>query len=73
MAENPINGPKTGKNSRAKVKNMPGHQPPPLVPPINDMLGRKLKAYYAEIASEPIPDHLTALLAKLEAQSSKKK
>ena len=34
------------------------------------MLGRKLKAYYAEIASEPIPERLTALLAKLEAQSA---
>jgi hypothetical protein len=48
---------------------MPGLQPHN---PIHDMLGQKLKAYYAEIASEPIPERLTALLAKLEAQSAKK-
>jgi Anti-sigma factor NepR len=72
MAENTGNGQKSGKNSKAKVKKMHGLQPYPPAPPIHDMLGQKLKAYYAEIANEPIPDRLTALLAKLEAQSAKK-
>jgi Anti-sigma factor NepR len=70
MAENQDDGRKSGKNSKVKVKEMPGSKPP--APPIHDMLSQKLKAYYAEIASEPIPDRLTALLAKLEAQSAKK-
>jgi Anti-sigma factor NepR len=72
MAENQDNGRKSGKNSKVKDKKMPGFQPQPPAPAIHDMLSHKLKAYYAEIASEPIPDRLTALLAKLEAQSAKK-
>ena len=71
MAENQDNGQKSGKNSKIKAKKMHGIQPQPPAPPIHDMLGQKLKAYYAEIASEPIPERLTALLAKLEAQSAK--
>jgi Anti-sigma factor NepR len=72
MAENQDNGRKSGKNSKDKDKKMPGIYTQPSAPPIHDMLSQKLKAYYAEIASEPIPDRLTALLAKLEAQSAKK-
>jgi hypothetical protein len=72
MAENQDNGRKSGKNSKDKDKKMPGIHAQPSAPPIHDMLSQKLKAYYAEIASEPIPDRLTALLAKLEAQSAKK-
>ena len=67
MAENQDNGRKSGKNSKTKAEKMPGFQPHN---PIQDMLGQKLKAYYAEVASEPIPERLTALLAKLEAQSA---
>lgn len=73
MADNQINGQKYGKNSKAKEKKMPGFHTHPPAPPIHDMLGQKLKAYYSEIVSEPIPERLTALLAKLEAQSAKKK
>jgi hypothetical protein len=69
MAENQDNGRRSGKNSKNKAAKMPGFQPHN---PIHDMLGQKLKAYYAEIASEPIPERLTALLAELEAQSAKK-
>lgn len=67
MAENQDNGRKSGKNSKTKAAKMPGFQPHN---PIHDMLGQKLKAYYAEIASEPIPERLTSLLAELEAQSA---
>jgi Anti-sigma factor NepR len=63
-------GRKSGRNSKVKESQMPGFNPP--APPIHDLLSQKLKSYYAEIASEPIPDRLTALLAKLEAQSAKK-
>jgi Anti-sigma factor NepR len=70
MAENQDNGRKSGKSTKAKAKAMHEFQAQPSTPPIHDMLGRKLKAYYAEIASEPIPERLTALLAKLEAQSA---
>lgn len=72
MAENQDNGRKSGRNSKVKDKQMPGFSLQPPAPPVHDMLSQKLKAYYADIASEPIPERLTALLAKLEAQSAKK-
>lgn len=69
MAESQDNGRKSGTNSKTNAAKMLQLQPHN---PVQDMLGQKLKAYYAEIASEPIPDRLTALLAKLEAQGAKK-
>jgi Anti-sigma factor NepR len=41
----------------------------PATPPIHDLLGAKLKAYYSAIVSEPIPDRLAELMAELEAKS----
>ncbi len=72
MADNQDDKRKSGKNSKAKDKTMNGFQIRPPAPAIHGMLGEKLKAFYAEVANEPIPERLTALLAKLEAQSAKK-
>jgi DNA-binding protein Fis len=71
MAENQNSGRKSVKSSKVKAKTMHEIQPQHSAPPVHDMLGQKLKAYYAEIAGEPISERLRALLAKLEAQSAK--
>ena len=39
-----------------------------LDPKIQEALGRALKAYSADIISEPIPDRFTSLLAQLESK-----
>jgi Anti-sigma factor NepR len=38
-------------------------------PPFHDFVGAKLKSYYAQIASEPIPDRFTELLKQLDTQA----
>jgi DNA-binding protein Fis len=38
-------------------------------PPFHDFVGAKLKSYYAQIASEPIPDRFTELLKQLDSQA----
>jgi Anti-sigma factor NepR len=38
-------------------------------PPFHDFVGAKLKSYYAQIASEPIPDRFTELLKQLDTQT----
>jgi hypothetical protein len=37
-------------------------------PPFHDFVGAKLKSYYAQITSEPIPDRFTELLKQLDSQ-----
>jgi Anti-sigma factor NepR len=34
-----------------------------------DLIGEKLRAYYDEVASEPVPDRFEQLLRELEAKS----
>jgi hypothetical protein len=41
--------------------------------PMQDLLGDKLRAYYDEVAKEPVPDRFEQLLKQLEASSSSKK
>lgn len=38
-------------------------------PPFHDFVGAKLKSYYAQITSEPIPDRFTELLKQLDSQT----
>jgi hypothetical protein len=38
---------------------------------VQETIGRSLKAYYDDIAKEPIPDRFLVLLAQLEAQELK--
>lgn len=51
------------------AKNKSVTNPEQAIPVIEDMLAAKLKAYYGEIASQPIPERLMALMAELEAQT----
>lgn len=39
----------------------------------NDMIGRKLREYYDEVAKQPVPDRFMALLDALESKSAGKK
>jgi Anti-sigma factor NepR len=73
MAEKSNDRRKPGSSVKNKAETMSGLQPLTSQPAIQDMLGAKLKAYYGEIISEPIPDRLMALMAELEAQSATKK
>jgi hypothetical protein len=41
--------------------------------PANDLIGRKLREYYDEVAKQPVPDRFTALLNALESKSAGKK
>jgi hypothetical protein len=38
---------------------------------VQETIGRSLKAYYDDIAKDPIPDRFLVLLAQLEAQEQK--
>ena len=40
---------------------------------MQDLLGDKLRAYYNEVALEPVPDRFDKLLKQLEARSNPKK
>lgn len=42
-------------------------------PMVHDLIGHKLRAYYAGITSEPVPDRFAALLGELEARTAPKK
>ena len=64
--------PKVKPKVNPKVNAMIQIQQRPVTAAIQDMLGTKLQAYYSEIVSEPIPDRIKALMAKLEAQSATK-
>jgi DNA-binding protein Fis len=41
--------------------------------PMQDLLGDKLRAYYDQVAREPVPDRFELLLKELEARSMPKK
>lgn len=41
--------------------------------PMQDLLGEKLRAYYNEVVSEPVPDRFDQLLKELDARSNSQK
>jgi len=41
-------------------------------PPVYDIIGRKLREYYDEVAREPVPDRFLELLNRLESTTPKK-
>lgn len=40
-------------------------------PPVYDIIGRRLREYYDEVAREPVPDRFLELLNRLESKTSK--
>ena len=41
-------------------------------PPVFDMISRRLRDYYDEVAKQPVPDRFVDLLNQLEAKTAKK-
>ena len=42
-------------------------------PPVYDMIGRRLRDYFDEVAKQPVPDRFLQLLNQLDSKSSPKK
>lgn len=70
MAEDGEAKPKTAKKMKAKL---PLTDAPPLPAGATDMIGKRLRAFYDEIASEPVPDRFLDLLNELEAKTAPNK
>ena len=66
----PVN---TATTKPVKSKTTPQSSIP--APPFHDLIGAKLKSFYAQIANEPVPDRFTELLKELDmkSQTGKKK
>jgi DNA-binding protein Fis len=64
---------KTGQPAKAPEKVMTQAENQSTGVPMHDLLGQKLRAYYEQVASEPVPDRFESLLRELEAKSPKKK
>lgn len=50
--------------------NMPASAGKPLV---YDLIGRKLRDYYNDVAQQPVPDRFVELLQRLDSKTSDKK
>ena len=57
---------KTGKKTK-KMNHAPNQ------PEIYDLIGQRLRNYYDEVATQPVPDRFVELLNQLEAKTSLKK
>ena len=42
-------------------------------PPVYDMIGRRLRDYFDEVAKQPVPDRFVELLNQLHSKTSPKK
>lgn len=42
-------------------------------PPVYDMIGRRLRDYFDEVAKQPVPDRFLELLSRLDSKTSGKK
>ena len=75
MAEDGEAKPKSAKSKTAKKMKVkpPLTQAPQLPAGASDMIGKRLRAYYEEIASEPVPDRFLDLLNELEAKTAPNK
>lgn len=38
-------------------------------PPVYDMIGRRLREFYDDVAQQPVPDRFAELLSKLDAKT----
>ncbi len=41
-------------------------------PPVYDMIGRRLREFYDDVAQQPVPDRFVELLKRLDANTSPK-
>jgi Anti-sigma factor NepR len=57
------------KVTKINIPTDKDRNPMPVTPAVHDLPDEKLKACYSAIVSEPIPDRLAELMARLEAQS----
>jgi len=55
---------KTEAGAKAPLK--PDTAPPPLSAGVRRHLGKNLRSFYADTLTEPVSNHLEALLARLE-------
>jgi len=39
-------------------------------PPVHDMIGRRLRDYFDEVAKQPVPDRFVELLNQLDSKTS---
>jgi hypothetical protein len=60
-------------NSASKAEKMNRGLAAAAKPPIYDLIEKRLRAYYDEVAEQPVPDRFVKLLNRLEAKSSPKK
>jgi Anti-sigma factor NepR len=62
-----------GKHDKVILTTMTPQKESAATVPMQDLLGEKLRAYYDEVAREPVPDRFEKLLKELEARSAPKK
>lgn len=71
MADKDTKATKPGKPAKKRaVRIKPASMP--AKPGIADIIGRRLRTYYDEVAAQPVPDRFLELLAELEAKSPRK-
>jgi hypothetical protein len=67
------NGNKTAKPSKKTEKKIEKMNHAPVQPEVHDLIGQRLRSFYDEVATQPVPDRFVELLKQLEAKSSPKK
>ena len=67
------NGNKTAKTRKKTEKKTEKMKHAPAQPEIHDLIGQRLRSFYDEVATQPVPDRFLELLNQLEAKSSPKK
>jgi Anti-sigma factor NepR len=66
---------KTRKSAKPPSRNVKRKSllGPSLQPPAPDLIGKRLRGYYDEIANQPVPDRFLRLLDQLESAARPKK
>lgn len=63
----------TKKDGKMYAQNRPQSKQDSPQPAMQDLLGNKLRSYYDQMASEPVPDRFQQLLDELELRQNAKK
>jgi Anti-sigma factor NepR len=71
MADEGNKARKTNKPAKKKTEAM--SYSASAKPQISDIIGRRLRTYYDEVAAQPVPDRFIELLARMEGKSRPKK